>query len=92
MQIAFKVSAKGMYGQVNPRNEALLCGLCFDDVSGDGSDFIDEMSIAPENVPKHIGHGESDVLPSGPGQSVECILHPNLSGFFAAGNTKSTFA
>ena len=65
MQIAFKVSAKGMYGQVNPGNEALLFGLSLDDIRGDGSDFIDEMSIAPENVPKHIGHGESDVLPTG---------------------------
>ena len=54
-----------MYCQVNPRNELLLCGLRFDDIGSERSDFIDEMSIVPKNVPKYIGHGESDVLPAG---------------------------
>jgi hypothetical protein len=92
MQISFQVSAKSMYSQINSGNEALFFGLYFDDISRDGSNFIDEVPIVPKNVPKHIGHGKSDVLPPCPGQSVECILHPDVSGLFAAGSTESTFA
>ena len=92
MQIAFKVSAESVYCQVNPGNETLLCGLCFDNFSGDRSDFIDEMSIVPKNVPEHIRHGEGDVLPTGLRQSLVCILHPDIGRFFATGRAKSTFA
>ena len=81
-----------MYCQVNPRNELLLCGLRFDDIGSERSDFIGEMSIVPKNIPEHIGHSESDVLPACLRQSVIGILHPNVGGFFTAGSTESTFA
>ena len=83
MQIAFKISAKSMYCQINSWNEALLFGLCLDAIGSDRCDFIDEVSIVPKNVPKHIGHGESNVLPACLRQSFDCILHPDIGGFFA---------
>ena len=64
MQVAFEVSAKRMYCKINAGNEALLLSLYFNYIGCDRCDFIDKMSIVPENVPKHIGHGESDVLPA----------------------------
>ena len=81
-----------MYCQVNARNETLLFCLCFDDIGSDRSDFIDEMSIVPKNIPEYLGHGESDVLPACLRQSVFGILHPNVGGLFATRSTESTFA
>ena len=92
MQVAFEVSAKSMYYQIDSRNKSLFFRLCFNDAGSDRSDFIDERSIVPENVPEYIGHGESDVLPARAGQSIVGILHPNVSSLFATGGTKSTFA
>ena len=81
-----------MYCQVDSGDEALFLSLYFDDVSGDRCNFVDEVSIVPENVPEHIGHGKSDVLPACLRQSVVCILHPDVGSLFATAGAESTFA
>ena len=58
VDIAFKVSAESMYCEINSRDEFFLQRQLFDNACGNRREFIHEVAVDPEEVPKDIRHGE----------------------------------
>ena len=91
MEIAFKVSAESVYGEINSGDESFLQRQLFNDACGDSRGFIHKVAVNPEEIPKGTGHSESDMLPFGVGKRVEAVFDPNVCGFFAAGRAEPGF-
>lgn len=92
VEIAFKVSAKSMNCEINSRDELFLQRQLLNNASGNRRDFIHEVTVDPEEIPKDIWHGEGKMLPFGVGKRVEAVFDPNIGGFFTAGRAESGLA
>ena len=92
MEITFEVATESMIGRVDTRNEMLLSSKVFNDVGRDRSKFVEKPAIEPEERLKMIRQGESNVLPSGVGESVKGGFDPVIRILFPAGGTKAGFA
>ena len=92
MEITFKVSAKSMYSEINSRDELFLQRQLFNNACGNSRDFIHEVAVDPEEIPKDAGQGEGEMLPFGVGKRVEAVFDPNVCGFFTAGRTEPGLA
>lgn len=92
VEITFKVSAKSMYSEVHSRDELFLQRQLLNNAGGNSRDFIHEVAVDPEEIPKNVGHGESEMLPFSVGKRVEAVFDPDVGGFFTAGRAEPGLA
>lgn len=92
VEITFKVSAKSMNCEINSRDELFLQRQLLNNACGNSRDFIHEVAVDPEEIPKNVGHGESEMLPFSVGKRVEAVFDPDVGGFFTAGRTEPGLA
>lgn len=91
MEIAFEITTESVDGKVDAGDEVFFCGELFNDAGGEGRDFIEEMTINPEEGLQFGRQSPCDMLPDGVGESVKSGFDPVVGGFFPAGGTEARF-
>ena len=89
VEIAFKVPAEGVDGQVDAGQEVMLRGQLFDDVGGERRNRVEEVAIDPEEGLEVGRQGPGDMLPCRVWKGVEGSFNPMVGGLFPAGGTES---
>lgn len=92
MEITFKIAPERMNGGIDARDKMFLGGEFVDNPSRDGGQFVEKMTIMPEERLKLCRHGECNVLPGCVWKSVKSGFDPLVSGLFSAGGTESRLA
>jgi len=89
VEIAFKISAESVDGQIDAGQEVMLRGQLFDDVGGERRNRVEEVAIDPEEGLEVGRHGPGDMLPCRVWKGVEGRFNPMVGGLFSAGGTES---
>ncbi len=92
MEIAFEITTESVDGKVDAGEEVFFCGELFNDAGGEGRDFIEEMTINPEEGLQFGRQSPGDMLPDGVRERIKSGFDPIIGGFFPAGGTETGFA
>lgn len=92
VKIAVELASESVAGLENAGVEALLARQLQDEVGGQGWDEIEEVAVAPEELPQQGGHGEGDVLPGGVRQNIEVGFDPFIGGLLSARRAEAGLA
>jgi hypothetical protein len=91
MKIAFEIASESVDGRISAREEILFFGKFNDNISRDWGEFVEKITINPEERLQLIRQSESKVLPGCVRESVKSGFDPIVSVLFAAGGTEARF-